>query len=187
MVWWGTKERQWVWLVYLSPNDWLALLQEELALNLFKSDRIFFSFNFIVTKMKSLSNDDNSNNNWLGFSLSPHINSLEGPLTDHHHSTQPGSSSDVQTSVPIRFSPTHLNYPAMYYEGDNATLFSSLSAMPLKSDGSLCIMKGFNRSQQPQGFCSKLAFFKWGYFLFFCDYLWNLLWLYFWRYGKFNT
>ncbi|KAH0670972.1 hypothetical protein KY290_026898 [Solanum tuberosum] len=104
--------------------------------------------------MKSLSNDDNSNNNWLGFSLSPHINSLEGPLTDHHHSTQPGSSSDVQTSVPIRFSPTHLNYPAMYYEGDNATLFSSLSAMPLKSDGSLCIMKGFNRSQQPQGMVS---------------------------------
>lgn len=106
--------------------------------------------------MKSLGNDDNSsnnnNNNWLGFSLSPHINSLEGPLTDHHHSTQPGSSSDVQSSVPIRFSPTHLNYPAMYYEGDNATLFSSLSAMPLKSDGSLCIMKGFNRSQQPQGF-----------------------------------
>ncbi|XP_015063890.1 AP2-like ethylene-responsive transcription factor ANT isoform X3 [Solanum pennellii] len=105
--------------------------------------------------MKSLGNDDNNNNNnnnnnWLGFSLSPHINSLEGPLTDHHHSTQPGSSSDVQSSVPIRFSPTHLNYPAMYYEGDNATLFSSLSAMPLKSDGSLCIMKGFNRSQQPQ-------------------------------------
>ncbi|TMW88766.1 hypothetical protein EJD97_018135 [Solanum chilense] len=108
--------------------------------------------------MKSLGNDNNSNNNnnnnWLGFSLSPHINSLEGPLTDHHHSTQPGSSSDVQSSVPIRFSPTHLNYPAMYYEGDNATLFSSLSAMPLKSDGSLCIMKGFNRSQQPQGMVS---------------------------------
>lgn len=103
--------------------------------------------------MKSLSNDDNSNN-WLGFSLSPHINSLEGPLTDHHHSTQPGSSSDVQSSVPIRFSPTHLNYPAMYYEGDNATLFSSLSAMPLKSDGSLCIMKGFNGPQQPQGMVS---------------------------------
>ncbi|KAL3378263.1 hypothetical protein AABB24_004274 [Solanum stoloniferum] len=105
--------------------------------------------------MKSLSNDDNNNNNnWLGFSLSPHINSLEGPLTDHHHSTQPGSSSDVQSSVPIRFSPTHLNYPAMYYEGDNATLFSSLSAMPLKSDGSLCIMKGFNGPQQPQGMVS---------------------------------
>lgn len=102
--------------------------------------------------MKSLSNDNNSNNNWLGFSLSPHINSLEGPLTDHNHSTQPDSSSDVQSSV-SRFSLNHLNYPGMYYEGDNASLFSSLSAMPLKSDGSLCIMKDFNRSQPPQGFC----------------------------------
>ncbi|KAK4346693.1 hypothetical protein RND71_033032 [Anisodus tanguticus] len=103
--------------------------------------------------MKSLSNDDNSNNHWLGFSLSPHINNLEGP--DHHHSTQPGSS-DVHSSVPIRFPPTHLNYPGMYYdtEGVNAGLFSSFSAMPLKSDGSLCIMKGFNRSQQPQGIVS---------------------------------
>ncbi|XP_060194522.1 AP2-like ethylene-responsive transcription factor ANT isoform X2 [Lycium barbarum] len=111
--------------------------------------------------MKSLSNDDNSNtnsnnNHWLGFSLSPHMNNLEGPPTDHHHSTQPGSSSDVHSSVPIRFSPTHLNYPAMYYdtEGVNAGLFCSFSAMPLKSDGSLCIMKGFNRSQQPQGMVS---------------------------------
>lgn len=103
--------------------------------------------------MKSLSNDDNSNNHWLGFSLSPHINSLEGPPSDHPHSTQPGSS-DVQSSVPIRFSPTPLNYPGMYYEGDNAGLFSSLSVMPLKSDGSLCIMKGFDRSQQPQGMVS---------------------------------
>ncbi|CAN4083066.1 unnamed protein product [Withania somnifera] len=106
--------------------------------------------------------DDNSNHNhWLGFSLSPHINSLDGPLTEHHHSTQPGSS-DVQSSVPIRFSPAHLNYPSMYYEGDNAGLFSSLSAMPLKSDGSLCIMKGFNRSPQPQGMISstpKLEYF----------------------------
>ncbi|XP_075090643.1 AP2-like ethylene-responsive transcription factor ANT isoform X3 [Nicotiana tabacum] len=76
--------------------------------------------------MKSLSNDDNSsntnsNNHWLGFSLSPHINNLEGPPPDHHH-TQPGS-----------------------------TFFSSYSVMPLKSDGSLCIMKAFNRSQQAQG------------------------------------
>nr|APG29270.1 ANT1 [Petunia x hybrida] len=108
--------------------------------------------------MKSLSNDDNSNtnnnSNWLGFSLSPHI---EGPSDDHHHSTQPGSS-DVSSSVPIRFSPTHFNYPGMYYEveGDNAGLFSPLHVMPLKSDGSLCLMKGFNRSQdsQPQGMIS---------------------------------
>ncbi|KAJ8567372.1 hypothetical protein K7X08_019580 [Anisodus acutangulus] len=105
-------------------------------------------------KSSSLSNDKNSNNHWLGCSLSPHINNLEGPPTDHHHSTQPGSSSDVHSSVPIRFSPTHLNYPGMYYEGDNAGHLSSFSAMPLKSDGSLCIMKGFNRSQPPQGMVS---------------------------------
>ncbi|CAN4079814.1 unnamed protein product [Withania somnifera] len=103
--------------------------------------------------MKSLSNDDNTNNHRLGFSLSPHINSLEGPLSEHHQSTQPGSS-DVQSSVAIRCSSAHLNYPSMYYEGDNAGLFSFLSAMPLKSDGSLCIMKGFNRSPQPQGMIS---------------------------------
>ncbi|XP_009769995.1 AP2-like ethylene-responsive transcription factor ANT isoform X1 [Nicotiana sylvestris] len=116
-------------------------------------------FNSIATKMKSLSNDDNStntnsNSHWLGFSLSPHINSLEGPSPDQHH-TQP-CSSDVPSSVPIRFSPIPLTYPGMFYntEGDNAAFLSSYSVMPLKSDGSLCIMKAFNRSQQPQGMAS---------------------------------
>ncbi|XP_019195586.1 PREDICTED: AP2-like ethylene-responsive transcription factor ANT isoform X2 [Ipomoea nil] len=78
--------------------------------------------------MKSLSNDGSGSNNgnWLGFSLSSH--------------------SSLAHSI---------NYPnanAIYYglEGENAGLLSSFSVMPLKSDGSLCIMESFNRSH-PQG------------------------------------
>ncbi|PON40344.1 AP2/ERF transcription factor [Parasponia andersonii] len=109
--------------------------------------------------MKSNTNDENnnnsSNNNWLGFSLSPNMK-MEVPSSDplnhhhyhHHHQnqTQQPSSSSAQTSF-FHSSP-QLNY-GLYYgvEVENGGLYSPLSVMPLKSDGSLCIMEALTRSQ----------------------------------------
>ncbi|KAF3628273.1 hypothetical protein FXO38_28327 [Capsicum annuum] len=78
--------------------------------------------------MKSLSYDDST---LVQLMFSVQFSLKESPLANQHHNTQPGSS-DVQSSVPIRFPPTYLNYPGMYFEGDNARLYSSLSDMPLK-------------------------------------------------------
>ncbi|RAL50760.1 hypothetical protein DM860_015907 [Cuscuta australis] len=94
--------------------------------------------------MNSLSNDGNNNNNWLGFTLSPQ---MEG----HGPSNAPVSSFPHTP-------PSHMNYPIVpYYVGQGQTttptrptaaaFFSSLSVMPLKSDGSLCLMEALNRSQ----------------------------------------
>lgn len=105
--------------------------------------------------MKSVNNDDNhNNNNWLGFSLSPNMK-MEVPSNLHHHSQpQSSSSADVSHPVPTSFyhSSPHLNY-GIYYgvEGENGGLYSPLSMMPLKSDGSLCMMEALSRSQPHQG------------------------------------
>lgn len=92
--------------------------------------------------------DDESNNNWLGFSLSAPSMDVSA---DHHH-TQPQPCSNAgSTPVPINFS-SGFNYPGIYYgvDGDNHGFYSHLTVMPLKSDGSLCLMEAINRSQ-PQG------------------------------------
>ncbi|KAE9466750.1 hypothetical protein C3L33_01336, partial [Rhododendron williamsianum] len=94
--------------------------------------------------MKSMGNDTNTNsnnnsNNWLGFSLSPQ--------------THPSSSS-VTTSLPTSFfhSSAQFNYSGVPYgvESENGGFYSPLTVMPLKSDGSLCIMEALTRSH-PQG------------------------------------
>lgn len=86
--------------------------------------------------MKRKINNGNSNTsspNWLGFSLSPHMKMKETEH-NHHHFTTPLSST-----VPTSF----------YVE--NGAFHSHLSVMPLKSDGSLCIMPPFSTSQSFQG------------------------------------
>ncbi|XP_012492017.1 AP2-like ethylene-responsive transcription factor ANT [Gossypium raimondii] len=106
--------------------------------------------------MKSMSNDDNNNNNnnssnWLGFSLSSHMKmevSNQGP--NSNHKTQ-SAASGVTTAVPSSFfpsPPSHLNY-GLYFgvEGENGGLYSHFPVMPLKSDGSLCLMEALGRSQ----------------------------------------
>ncbi|XP_058227113.1 AP2-like ethylene-responsive transcription factor ANT isoform X1 [Rhododendron vialii] len=96
--------------------------------------------------MKSMGNDTNTNsnninnsNNWLGFSLSPQ--------------THPSSSS-VTNSLPTSFfhSSAQFNYSGVPYgvESENGGFYSPLTVMPLKSDGSLCIMEALTRSH-PQG------------------------------------
>lgn len=123
------------------PNDWVALLQEK------TSQQSLLSGEAETEKMKSMNNNTNnnssdnsnsSNSNWLGFSLSPHMN-MEPP------------SATVSSAVSSSFlhPPSHLNY---YYgveaESNNSGFYSPLSVMPLKSDGSLSIMEALSRSQQ---------------------------------------
>ncbi|KAJ4962670.1 hypothetical protein NE237_022609 [Protea cynaroides] len=103
--------------------------------------------------MKSMNNDNGNTNNWLGFSLSPHMNIEVRPESHHHHpnhsQTQPPPAA-VSTAVPTSFfvSP-QLNNSGICYgvNGDNSGFYSHLSVMPLKSDGSLCIMEALTRSQ----------------------------------------
>ncbi|CAK8568398.1 unnamed protein product [Lathyrus sativus] len=86
------------------------------------------------------SDDRNNNHNWLGFSLSPH----------HHHHYQQTQTSSVSNTLPTAFylSPSHFNNsPICYGVPENHNFHSSLSVMPLKSDGSLCIMEALGRSQ----------------------------------------
>ncbi|PIA57056.1 hypothetical protein AQUCO_00600055v1 [Aquilegia coerulea] len=95
--------------------------------------------------MKSMNNNNNSSNNWLGVSLSPHLN-IEVSSESHHHPTQIPSSA-----VPRSFflSSSHLNNSGICHgvDGENGGFYSHLSMMPLKSDGSLCIMEALSRSQ----------------------------------------
>ncbi|GMN34248.1 hypothetical protein TIFTF001_004590 [Ficus carica] len=102
--------------------------------------------------MKSMNNDENnnnnnSNNNWLGFSLSPNMK-MEVP----HSSSTSSSTISPPTTTFFHSSPPppqhHLNY-GLYYGENNAGFYSPLSVMPLKSDGSLCIMEALSRSQPP--------------------------------------
>lgn len=123
--------------------------------------------------MKSLSNDGtgSNNGNWLGFSLSSHSNP-----SSVSSSLAPSSFSHAAAAT--------INYPsAIYYglEGENAGLLSSLSVMPLKSDGSLCIMESFNRSH-PQGFYPNLELFLLYFFLSF----WLFVWLSSWNLSGFH-
>lgn len=118
-------------------------------------------------KMKSMGNDTNTNsNNWLGFSLSPQ--------------THPSSSS-VTTSLPTSFfhSSAQFNYSGVPYgvESENGGFYSPLTVMPLKSDGSLCIMEALTRSH-PQGQlknCPPLLPCFFLVFMFLCLSLWTHL------------
>lgn len=94
--------------------------------------------------MKSSMNHEISNSNdWLGFSLLPHFK-------------MEVSASSSTSSVPTNYvmSSTHHNYSPFCYGavgGENGGDFhysgAPLSGIPLKSDGSLCIMEAFSRSQ----------------------------------------
>ncbi|KAG1366668.1 AP2-like ethylene-responsive transcription factor CRL5 [Cocos nucifera] len=69
----------------------------------------------------------------------------------HQHQARPAHAA-VSSLVPCSFflSPPQLNSSGLCYgvEGETVGLCSQLSVMPLKSDGSLCIMEALSRSQQ---------------------------------------
>ncbi|KAA8522574.1 hypothetical protein F0562_013065 [Nyssa sinensis] len=79
------------------------------------------------------------------------MKNMEAP-SDPHQTHPP--SNDVSGALPASFfhSSSQLNYSGIYYgiEGENGGFYSPLTVMPLKSDGSLCIMEALN-SSQPQG------------------------------------
>ncbi|TKY74949.1 AP2 ethylene-responsive transcription factor ANT [Spatholobus suberectus] len=91
-----------------------------------------------MTGMNESNTDDGNNHNWLGFSLSPHMK------------MEVTSAAVSNTTVPTTFymSPSHMSNSGMCYGvGENGNFHSPLTVMPLKSDGSLCILEALNRSQ----------------------------------------
>ncbi|KAE8786610.1 AP2-like ethylene-responsive transcription factor ANT [Hordeum vulgare] len=86
---------------------------------------------------------------WLGFSLSPHID-------EHNHVQQQPQHQGL-------FYPSSVAAAAAAYSlgGDVATgaYYSQLASMPLKSDGSLCIMEALRRTDQQDHHGPKLEDF----------------------------
>ncbi|KAG4931534.1 hypothetical protein JHK84_048529 [Glycine max] len=112
--------------------------------------------------------DGNNHNNWLGFSLSPHMkmdvvtsSTTTGPHHPHQHhhhhhyyhhphEASAAACNNNNNTVPTNFymSPSHLNTSGICYGvGENSAFHTPLAMMPLKSDGSLCIMEALTRSQ----------------------------------------
>nr|AGI62039.1 AP2-3 [Erycina pusilla] len=99
-----------------------------------------------------------SNSNWLGFSLSPQLGmevAASDPLKHSnlqatHQSSPASASSFVPSNLFLsyqNFSNSGICYGAG--DGENVGFYSQLSSvMPVKSDGSLCIMEAFGRSQE---------------------------------------
>ncbi|KAL6207971.1 hypothetical protein ACLB2K_018923 [Fragaria x ananassa] len=88
---------------------------------------------------------NNNYNNWLGFSLSaPHMKmEVTSSSSDphHHYNHQQAQASSASAQLPSSF----YNLSPLCYE--NGGFHSPLTVMPLKSDGSLCIMEALTRSQ----------------------------------------
>lgn len=118
----------------------------------------------LIRNMKSM------NDNWLGFSLSSSMNMdassdphhRQDHTNHHHHQTLPSFATTTTVPCNIFHSPQTTNSGICYgMEGaDNeAILYPQLSVMPLKSDGSLCIMEALSRSQQ-QGQLLSFFYFR---------------------------
>ncbi|KAL2346506.1 hypothetical protein Fmac_000506 [Flemingia macrophylla] len=91
-----------------------------------------------MKSMNGSNNDDGNNHNWLGFSLSPNMK------------MESTSATVSNTAVPTTFymsSPHMSNSGICYGVGENGNFHSPLTVMPLKSDGSLCILEALSRSQ----------------------------------------
>ncbi|XP_027362085.1 AP2-like ethylene-responsive transcription factor ANT [Abrus precatorius] len=100
--------------------------------------------------MKPIENSDainiNSQNNMLGFSLSPQMNI---GVPSHLHQTQPLIAA-AETVPPSFYHHTILHNYGLYYglEGEHVGMCSSLlPIMPLKSNGSLYGIEALSRSQ----------------------------------------
>jgi AP2-like factor (ANT lineage) len=77
----------------------------------------------------------------------------------YHHQNHAPTAVSVSAAVPTSFylSTTHYNSPGISYGvGENDGFHSPLSVMPLKSDGSLCIMEALTRSQPEGLLCASL-------------------------------
>ncbi|CAO1948867.1 unnamed protein product [Urochloa humidicola] len=101
-------------------------------------------------------NGGNSNGNgtnaaasgWLGFSLSPHMASAMDDHSHHHHHVQQQQQQQQQYGLffPSVTAAYGLGAAAA---GDAPSYYTpQLASMPLKSDGSLCIMEALRRTDQ---------------------------------------
>ncbi|KAK6160579.1 hypothetical protein DH2020_003960 [Rehmannia glutinosa] len=111
--------------------------------------------------MKSM-NDDESMSNWLGFSLSPQMK-MEAN-NNNTCSSSPGPRHNNNNNLSHLSEAPHtsnfyLSSTSIY--GENSNFHSPLSVMPLKSDGSLCLMEALSRSHS-QGGSPKLEDFLGG-------------------------
>ena len=108
-------------------------------------------------KMKSFcDNDDNNHSNatnLLGFSLSSNMLKMGGSEGEALYSSS--SSSIATSSVPPQLvvGDNSSNYGVCYGSNSAAReiysqreMYSQMSVMPLRSDGSLCLMEALNRS-----------------------------------------
>lgn len=146
----------------------------------------------------SNSSGNSSCSNWLGFSLSPYMK-MEGCNSSvdeeevvhhdyhhhytHHHQVQPQQQQQQSTvgmfvshPLPQQQQQQQLNSGPICFEngdggGENGGYFHTpLTVMPLKSDGSLCLMEAFNRSHPPEG---SHLFYTFTFILFIlCLFLW---------------
>ncbi|KAI6695052.1 hypothetical protein NL676_022762 [Syzygium grande] len=106
--------------------------------------------------MTPMNNDDGRSSHWLGFSLSPHLN-MEASLSSYHRQRQNQAPIDSAFGLST---PT-LDYGLLNGVEGSFGSCSALSVMPLKSDGSLCLMEALHKSQaqasatpQPEDFFS---------------------------------
>lgn len=112
--------------------------------------------------MKSFCDNDENNHsnttNLLGFSLSSNMLKMGGGGRGGGEALYSSSSSSVATSSSSVLPPQLVvgdssnNYGVCY--GSNSAsgeMYSHMSVMPLRSDGSLCLMEALNRSNHHQG------------------------------------
>ncbi|CAH8344982.1 unnamed protein product [Eruca vesicaria subsp. sativa] len=99
--------------------------------------------------MKSFcDNDDNSHNNTtnlLGFSLSSNMLKMNGGGGEAHYSSTSASAATSSVPPQLVVGDNSSNY-GVCYGSNSAAMYSQMSVMPLRSDGSLCLMEALNRS-----------------------------------------
>ncbi|KAG0482383.1 hypothetical protein HPP92_010467 [Vanilla planifolia] len=89
------------------------------------------------------------NSNWLGFSLTSQMNMEMEVSCAEQQEHQHGSASAAAVPNELHGGFFHGTGICCYgVDGATGGFYSELPAMPIKSDGSLCIMEAFNRSQQ---------------------------------------
>ena len=109
-----------------------------------------------MTNNSSNGNGNSTNgaaSGWLGFSLSPYMASAMDDHHHHHHHVQQQQQQQQQHGL---FFPSVTAAAAAYGLGAGDAVATSaspyytpqLASMPLKSDGSLCIMEALRRSDQ---------------------------------------
>lgn len=133
-------------------NDWvLAYYFERLKER--ESEYIIERREAVKKNMKSFcDNDDNNHSNTtnlLGFSLSSNMMKMGGRGGGEAiYSSTTSSAATSSSSVPPQLvvGDSTSNFGVCYGSNSAGEIYSHMSVMPLRSDGSLCLMEALNRS-----------------------------------------